>query len=308
LAEETALLLDELDDYAPGRVYVEPVSGCLALARGKLDEAAERLSAVTALVRETGAYEVLPVTASYAARLAAARGDISGALASLGVLHEAVEAKSLWPVACWSLPSAVETWMELGHEAEASRFLDQATAGLRGIDAPLASPALTYGRGVLAGSAADLLGAAQEYAALPAPYEAARASERAAGFLFDAGQAAAAQAPLNQALAAYAELGASWDYARTARLARRHGMALPRRHGGGRRGYGTALSPQERAVAELAARGSTNKEIADVLFISRPTVDKHLGSVMRKIGVRSRAELAYRLASADTSKDGGNPS
>jgi DNA-binding NarL/FixJ family response regulator len=66
------------------------------------------------------------------------------------------------------------------------------------------------------------------------------------------------------------------------------------------------LSPQEQAVAELAARGRTNKQIASQLFISPRTVEKHLSSVMRKVGVRSRGELAFRLASA-RSKDGGIP-
>jgi DNA-binding CsgD family transcriptional regulator len=306
LPEETALLLRELDIDAPGRVYVELVSGCLALARGELEEAAERLGAVTVLVRDTGAYEVLPVAAGYAARLAAARGDMTEALASLGILHEAVEAKGLWPVACWALPSAVETWMSAGQEAEAHRFLDRAEAGLRGLDAPLAPAALSYGRGILTGSVDDLITAADLYEAVPVPYEAARASERAARSLFEAGQVSAAGAQLKRALLTYDRLGATWDHTRAARLARQHGIALARRHGG-RHSYGTELSPQERTVAELAALGHTNKEIAAKLFISDRTVNKHMGSIMRKKGTRSRAELAYRLASgelADDSKDG----
>jgi DNA-binding CsgD family transcriptional regulator len=307
LLEETAVLLGELEEYALGRVDVELVRGCLALSCGNLDEAAGRLDTVAALARETGAYEVQAVAAGPAARVALARGDQAGARRCLDPIADLLAAKSPWPVVCWALPSVVETWMDIGQEVEAREFLDRATAGLRGLDAPLASPALSYARGILAGSAADMLAAATAYEAVPAPYEAARASERAAGLLFDAGQVAAAGVPLKRALAAYAELGASWDYARAARLARRHGVALGRRHGGGRPGYGTELSPQERAVAELAARGSTNKEIAAALFISPLTVEKHMSSVMRKVGVRSRAELAYRLSSLGSGKDAGNP-
>lgn len=311
LAEEAAVLLRELGEYAPVRADVELVSGCLALARGDLGEAAEHLDAVTGLVREMGAYkgvyEGLPVVACSAARIAVARGEMVAAERALGLFSEAVADKGFWPAACWALPSVIETWVSAGRRDEARRFLGRAEAGLRELDAPLAPAALAYGRGILTGSAGDLVVAADLYQAVPAPYEAARVGERAAGFLFSAGEAAAAGAQLTRALAIYERLGAGWDHARAARLARQHGVPLARRHGGGRRSYGTALSPQEQAVAELAAAGHTNKQIAAELFISHQTVGKHMSSVMRKKGARSRAELAYLLGSAGqagTSKNG----
>jgi DNA-binding CsgD family transcriptional regulator len=52
------------------------------------------------------------------------------------------------------------------------------------------------------------------------------------------------------------------------------------------------LTPQELHVAVLVARGATNREAAAELFLSPKTVEKHLGSVYRKLGIRSRAELA----------------
>ena len=53
-----------------------------------------------------------------------------------------------------------------------------------------------------------------------------------------------------------------------------------------------ALTPTERDVAQLAAAGRTNQEIADALAISRRTVEAHLQRIYRKLRVRSRHELA----------------
>jgi DNA-binding CsgD family transcriptional regulator/PAS domain-containing protein len=52
------------------------------------------------------------------------------------------------------------------------------------------------------------------------------------------------------------------------------------------------LSPREREVVELVARGLSNREIAELASISRNTVKQHLKRVFRKAGVGSRAELA----------------
>lgn len=57
-----------------------------------------------------------------------------------------------------------------------------------------------------------------------------------------------------------------------------------------------ALTPAERRVADLAAAGRTNKEIAAELFLSVKTVETHLRSTFRKLDVARREQLAGALA------------
>ena len=59
-----------------------------------------------------------------------------------------------------------------------------------------------------------------------------------------------------------------------------------------------SLTPSERRVAELAAAGQTNREIAQTLFVTEKTVETHLGRAFRKLEVTSRRQLPDVLAGA----------
>ena len=61
-----------------------------------------------------------------------------------------------------------------------------------------------------------------------------------------------------------------------------------------------ALTPSESRVAELAAEGLTNREVAQALFVSEKTVETHLGRVYRKLGIKSRHALPGALADRQT--------
>ncbi|WP_344935631.1 helix-turn-helix transcriptional regulator, partial [Sphaerisporangium flaviroseum] len=138
--------------------------------------------------------------------------------------------------------------------------------------------------------AACLFARAREaYAVLPQPYAAARAGEgeaRARLALGDGGTAAAFTGLAER----FGELGATHDAARCRRVLRDIGAEcrLPRPRKSGSSG----LSQREREVARLVALGRTNREIADVLFLSTRTVETHVATVLRKLGVRSRTQVA----------------
>jgi DNA-binding CsgD family transcriptional regulator len=66
------------------------------------------------------------------------------------------------------------------------------------------------------------------------------------------------------------------------------------------------LTATERRVVELAAGGLTNKQIATTLFVTVHTVEVHLAHAYAKLGVRSRGQLAARLA-AETQAATPNP-
>ncbi len=61
-----------------------------------------------------------------------------------------------------------------------------------------------------------------------------------------------------------------------------------------------ALTGSERRIASLAADGRTNTEIAELLHLARRTVESHLTSSYRKLGIRRRTELTAALASRST--------
>ena len=99
---------------------------------------------------------------------------------------------------------------------------------------------------------------------------------------------AAARASLEQAAAAFEEIGADgWAEQASSELDR-VGARPPQPQG--------TLSPAEQRVVTLAIEGLANKEIAAALHVSVHTVEVHLSHAYSKLGVRSRSQLAGRLA------------
>ncbi|MFF0557515.1 response regulator transcription factor [Streptomyces sp. NPDC004266] len=137
---------------------------------------------------------------------------------------------------------------------------------------------------------------AAAYRALPRPYHAARTAEATARSTLSLGEdIAPAVTWLTDCATAFDALGASWSAARTRADLRRRRPAAER-WPPGRPGYGDMLSPREAEVAELAADGMSNKEIATTLHLSPPTVEQHVARALQETGAPSRKKLVQALA------------
>ncbi|GAA2785025.1 helix-turn-helix transcriptional regulator [Crossiella cryophila] len=220
-------------------------------------------------------------------RLATAQGQPADPDSALKL----VRGKGVWVWAAELVDAGVEALLAQGESGAARELLAEFAAGIAGRDCPLGEAVLCHGQGLLdAENAVDLLtAAAAGFAALPRPYEQARALEALARRLFTLGARAQAGQRVAEAVRLFGGLGAGWDVARCERLLREH-FGAPG-GGPGRRGYGGALSPREQEVARLITTGRTNREIAALLFLSPRTVERHVANLLRKLDARTRTEI-----------------
>jgi DNA-binding NarL/FixJ family response regulator len=94
-----------------------------------------------------------------------------------------------------------------------------------------------------------------------------------------------ARIAFDEARSVFAGLGASvWESAAVSELARVAVRRAP-----------DELSATELRIASLAASGSSNREIAAQVFVTRKTVEANLARAYRKLGISSRAQLAHAL-------------
>ncbi len=232
--------------------------------------------------------------------VALSRGDAKAAHAELGPLLErlgdAGVREPTWARLVWS---ELDALVELGQLDQAAALAEELAARGRALDRPFALATAARARGLVLAARGDVDGALAElerslaeHDRLGWPFERARTLLALGVVLRRGKQKRAARQTLAQALALFDGLGARlWSAKTTAELARIGGRAA---------GTG-ALTPTERRVAELVAEGRTNREVADLLFLSAKTVAAHLTSAYAKLGVRSRTELAHSLR--DTGMD-----
>jgi DNA-binding CsgD family transcriptional regulator len=197
-----------------------------------------------------------------------------------------------------SEPDHVEALVALGKLDEARQVLDHLEWRGRTLPRPWIDASLPRARALILAGEGDLQGALSVVDGKPAtpslPFEAARLNLLRGQLERRANRKLAARGSLTAALETFEALGSPPWAQRTrdeiARLGLRH-----RRPG--------ELTESERRIAELAATGMTNRQVADAAFVSPKTVEANLARVYQKLGIRSRAELGARMTPASGEAD-----
>jgi DNA-binding CsgD family transcriptional regulator len=193
-------------------------------------------------------------------------------------------------------PDRIEALIQTGALERADALLSRYLARASAVERQHALAAAERCRGLLAAARGDLEGAraallnsVERYQRLPLPLEHNRALLALGSAERRAQHKRAAREALEKALDSFEQLGAPfWAAKVRSELGRIGGRRAPARGG---------LSETEAQIAKLAAAGRTNAEIAAELVISPKTVKWNLSKIYRKLGVRSRTELASALAS-----------
>jgi len=253
---------------------------CRAHADAALEQAARQALAVPAGI------------ATWALGLAElGAGRPSAALDRLGRLTAAGPGLGHPLVATFAAADLVEAAVRAGRPAAAPAAL----AGLEGW-AHAAAPAwglalVARCRGLLSdadAAAGHFTRALELHAAASRPFDRARTELACGQALRRARRPSQARGHLRAALDGFEQLGAAGWAGRARDELRASGETARRRNPA----MLTQLTPQELQIAQLAAAGATNREIAGQLFVSPRTVEYHLYKVFPKLGIASRAELA----------------
>lgn len=199
------------------------------------------------------------------------------------------------------MPDEIEALIGLGSPDRAEALLAQYEAEAARLSRPWAVLAGARCRALLDAAQGDVEGAAGRLAAAldrhtdkSHPFDRARAVLALGTIERRTRRRRVARLSLEAALEVFDRLGARLWSARARRLLGRAEDHSP--------GTLSGLTPGERRVAELVASGRTNREVADHLFVTVRAVEVHLTNTYRKLGIRSRTELAARLAGPDADR------
>ncbi|HEY8584453.1 MAG TPA: helix-turn-helix transcriptional regulator, partial [Capillimicrobium sp.] len=192
-------------------------------------------------------------------------------------------------------PDRVEALLRAGRRAEAEEALAELEEGAERTGGAWAHAAAARCRAMLVDEdavEAQIAEALRWHEGLDMPFERARTELILGERLRRARRRADARDPLQAALTAFERLGAEPWAAR----ARTELRATGGRAADHEAGLIEELTPHELQVALLVAEGRTNREVGAALFLSPKTIEHHLSAIYRKLGLRSRTQLAALLS------------
>jgi DNA-binding NarL/FixJ family response regulator len=282
--------LTEQTQHPRGRAWVGRAKALIEADLGRVEEARVSAEEGLAFCQETRKEFFALLTLGTLGRLELGLGNLEAAGECLRYLPERLLAGGMNDPAFPLWADAIETLVGLGELPRAREYLEsyELHAGRVGGRPARAAAArcralLLAGEGEVS-AALDALERSRVDAA-PFPLEHGRTLLCLGVVRRQAQRRRAAREALEQALRVFEELGAPlWAEKARSELSRISGRAPA----------SDELTETERRVAELAAHGRSNKEIAAELFMGVSTVEAHLSRVYRKLGVR-RAGLGTRL-------------
>lgn len=190
------------------------------------------------------------------------------------------------------LPDLIEAHVRAGHEARAQELVAELVARAKASGDTWSKAVASRCSGLMDRDFEEHFSRALHlHEAMPSPFDRARTELAFAERLRRSGRRREARPHLYAAFEAFDRLGAMpWKARTEAEL----GSTGP--HVGSKREPVERLSPQELQVALVVGAGATNREAAAALFVTAKTVEYHLSNVYRKLGIRSRSELARLIA------------
>ena len=285
----------------PQQILRHAIDALIAAHRDDSDEVARQLKALEAVQDAAGLTSPHSASAPHLHALAARaleceRGGSPGEAAD--VLSVCLEpwAEDLLPARHVLLPALVRLASAADDPVRARAAAEAADRELEREPTPRKRAVAEWCRGLLTAEPGPILAAAADFRQAGLRLDRGNALEDAAELYARAGQPERARAALRDALAVYAELGATWDARRAASRLRAYDVRLGVRGSRTRPGGGRTLTSTERRVAELAADGCSNVDIAARMFLSRRTVETHMSSILAKLAIFSRREIRDRLA------------
>lgn len=246
-------------------------------------------------MRQSGSALLLAWPVAALGFLEVSLGDYRAAITALEPLLDRVTAAphATEIFVAWFLPDAVESLINVGRLDEAEPLIAAFERNGRRLDRAWMLAVGARCRGMLSAARGDVAGGAQavqhalgHHEQLTMPFERARTMLLLGQLQRRQRRKETSARTIREALAVFEELD-------TPLWADRARAELDRSSVGQRRGAG--LTPSEKRVAELAASGMTNRDVAATLFISPKTVETNLAHIYRKLGIRSRVELAQHL-------------